>query len=496
MANKKIGLYLGVNSMGGVVVTNNKITSSTRYDMSSLEDEAKVENLHEEVKWEALLNKTLRELKAEGKEVYVSLADKDFIFRSLEMPLMNRREIESSLTYEIEKYIPFKVEELMCDFNYTTFPKEKRVTISFVGMRESNFARASEIFTRLGLEPVVVEPSSLSLARVIKNIKKFSNLKNYALLDFVNTEAYLTFFYYDLPVFNRYFAVPRTEEGIDLEKFIEPIHLSFQYFQREFKAYEPDKFIVVSDSADEKLAALLKEELGKDMEMVTPMDLMNTEGLHVENLKAYGTASRDAISYKFKPVFLKRTKDQLEKGGFARKVPWRFGLISLVGGLCALFCATAFLFFNNKIATQQERINKESNELAFPDLINGLSVDEQAIILDTKSAETKILKNAPKVPEKMIYPFLVKLSKTTILPNGIWFDNFSFSSEPGKYKGNIIGYAFVGDSNKERVAINQFINNLKNNEDVKKVFSSVQMSTSQRLNIDGFDVTSFTITLE
>ena len=69
MAKTKIGLYLGVNSIGAVLADKTNIVSSAKFELASLDDEAKVENLNEDVKWEALINKTLREIGAQDKEI-------------------------------------------------------------------------------------------------------------------------------------------------------------------------------------------------------------------------------------------------------------------------------------------------------------------------------------------------------------------------------------------------------------------------------------------
>ena len=219
---KNIGLYLGANSVGVVAVENKKVVSLAKFALSSLEEEAKVESLCEDVKWEALINKALREVGADTKDVYVTLADKDFIFRSFPMPLMKKSEIESSVIYEIEKHIPFKINELRWDYSYSTVSKEKRVDTSFIGMKNDNFEKVKKILGNLELNPQVVEPACLSLVRAIKSDKKFASLKNFAVLDYTNSEAYLTFYYNDLPVFNRYLTVSKDQ---DVEKFVESVRM-------------------------------------------------------------------------------------------------------------------------------------------------------------------------------------------------------------------------------------------------------------------------------
>ncbi|MDD4183722.1 MAG: pilus assembly protein PilM, partial [Candidatus Omnitrophica bacterium] len=244
MGKKKIGIYLGLNSIGAVAMEGKKVLSSVKYDLSSVEEEAKVESLNEEIRWQALINKILREIGSEEKEVYVSLADKDFIFRSLEMPLMTKKNIDSSLVFEIEKYIPFKIEELMWDYSYVRYPKEKKLNISFVGIRETNIYKVQEMFSHLNLMTVTIEPSSLSLVKVLKTSKQFSQIKNFALLDATDSESYLTFFYEDLPVFSQYITIAKKGNVLDTDKFIESVRLSFQYFKREFRTYDLEKFIM------------------------------------------------------------------------------------------------------------------------------------------------------------------------------------------------------------------------------------------------------------
>ena len=74
---RRVGLYFGVNSIAGVVIENKKIKSLAKFDLSSLEGDEGKKSLGQEVRWEALINKTLRSLGVEAKNVYLSIADWD-----------------------------------------------------------------------------------------------------------------------------------------------------------------------------------------------------------------------------------------------------------------------------------------------------------------------------------------------------------------------------------------------------------------------------------
>lgn len=67
MSKRQVGLYLGVKSVGVVVVERKKLVSLCELDLSSLEEEARLESLNEEIRWEALINKALRGRSKRGR---------------------------------------------------------------------------------------------------------------------------------------------------------------------------------------------------------------------------------------------------------------------------------------------------------------------------------------------------------------------------------------------------------------------------------------------
>jgi hypothetical protein len=486
MHKRRVGLYLGVSSVGGVLIEGKKVISLAKFDLLSLEEEAKVEVLDEEIRWEALINRTLREIGAEEKEVYVSLGDKDFIFRSFEIPLMKKKEIEHSLSYEIEKYIPFKMEELVWDYEYTAFPKEKKMSISFLGMREDAFLRSKDIFSRIGIKPLIIEPSSLSLARLLKSLKAFARLKNFALLDFNEFEGYLTFFSYNLPVFNHYIMIPRKEEGINLEKFIESVRLSFQYFRREFKSYDLDKFIIISRMDNEELVSALGEEISTQIEVLNPYHFGIKSPASLENLKALGVAFRDYYPCKFNPVLMKAEEDIEEK--VLKVAPLNIGLVSFLIGGGLIFSLILSVFLGDRI--DKFKLKSEKEKIIIPPSLEGLSWRKIKEVIEEKEGNVTNLKKL-KGTFKRISPFLEKVP--SLIPQGLWLERLDLSLKGNKYQGELRGWIFLGDSYKERKGIDTFIITLKNDEISKEMFSDIETVSSQRKKIKDIELTAFTI---
>lgn len=489
MSKRKVGLYLGVSCAAAVVVENRKVISLSKFDLSSVEEE-NPDALNDEVRWEALVNRTLREAGAEeDKDIYVSVTDRDFIFRSFEMPLMKRREITSSLVYEIEKYIPFKTEELRWDYRFASFPKEKKIDISFVGIREDSLRNIQDVLKRLNLNPVYIEPSALSVVRAVKSLPRFSQCKNFALLDYTSSEAYLTFFYSSLPIFNRYLVIPKEGGSFNWEKLIEAVRLSFLYFKREYKFYEPDKMIILGASQNDNLIAALKDDLQTEMETVALDSFISRENRELEHIKAWGVVERESYPASFSPALL--TTD-IHLSGKAEKIaPLKTGLIVSLG-IAGIIAGIGFNFFvNNKLGIEKQAITQADREISLPAGINSWGKIESEI--DNIKGRVRSLEKL-SVPLNKISPFLSRLPY--FLPQGLWLDSLEMAAYDSRYKIILRGNIFLSDAYQERLEIDEFILSLKDKEEVKSIFSNIQMTSSERRKTGEFMVTFFTIKLE
>lgn len=492
--DKRVGLYLGVNSVGVAVIQGKDILSLGKVEFSSLDDSGG-EIKNEDIRWEALINKTLREVGSDVKEVYVSLSDRDFILRLLEMPLMKKKEIESSLIYEIEKYIPFKIGDLVWDYDYVNFPRERKISLSFVGIKEGNFQRIKSILSRLDLKTLRIEPSYISLARVMKSLKKFAQLKNFVILDFTQAEASLTFFQQYLPVFNRYIIVPKKEEGIDLDNFVESVNFSFQYFKREFKSYKLDKFLIIGDSNLDSLVSPLKEGLQVDVEAVSSYDLTNRNNAKVENVKAFGTAGLEYLPYKFKP-YLRKTE---ERSVSSEKVQVNIALSPGLLGVLIGIGLVATLFFSfmwrSDLIERRSILKARKKSIAVPADLDGLTWEAKAEVLHKEEKRIKFLKELLSSFVRFS-PFFEKLASEDIFPSRLWLSDLDITGEPGEFKAVLTGYIFRNDDYEERLGVDEFISNLRGDKTISSIFNKIELDFSSRYELGEFEVTSFSVVLE
>ncbi|MCF7878615.1 MAG: pilus assembly protein PilM, partial [Candidatus Omnitrophica bacterium] len=387
MAKKEqIGLYLGVNSVAASLVEARKLVSSACADISS--DQDSVEKLQENVRIQASLNKIMREAHIDSKEINLSAADKNFIFRYLELPLMRKKDIESALFFEIEKYIPFKTKELIWDYQYVRSRRDKKTKVSFVGMRENNYKEIKEILSQLDLSLKSLEPASISLARLVKSNKDFSKDKDFVILDVSSHEGYLTFFHDELPVFNRHFDISKTEGEFDKDKFVEAVNYSFQYFRREYKKANIGKIIAVGSVLDKQVISSLEETLRLEVKKVLPSELVSFQKeLSSEEIKSSGVALRKTLSYKFNPILEEREEPLAAETAKVVDITtgWRYQILTglLIIGLLGSYFFWSFL--NQRVEAKKESIITEEKNIEVADSLAGLS--KQAV--EEKVAEKK-----------------------------------------------------------------------------------------------------------
>lgn len=491
---KTVGLYLGVNSLGVAVASGRTLVSLSEFAFSGSGDQEGVAD--EDVRLEALINKAIRESGTDVEEVYLSLADRDFIFRSLEIPLMRKTEVESSLVYEVEKFIPFKITELEWTYADVRFPKEKKMGVSFIGIRESNLERIREILSRLGLKATFIEPSSLSLIRTLKSVRRFSKLDNFALLDLTEQESHLTFFQNDLPIFNRYLTIPKKAGSFDAAKFSESVDFSFQYFKREFRSYKLDKFILVSDIENQELIKLLSESLQIEVEVVSPADITGHNNARVESVKAFGAAVSEQTPSAFKSSFRKtKVSQEGEMLEVVTEAPaFRVGLLAaLLGvGLIANFFISVVM--GNEVSLKAREVKNQEEAVAVPKELVGFSWDEYQGVVDKLAADLEKLQTIKSSFNNLSEMFKA-LSSRRVLPEGLWLEDFRIIHSDQKYAAAVSGCIFRDDDYKERLGLDDFIARLKSDYSIQRIFSNIQIDSSRRQKKKEFEVTCFSITL-
>ncbi|MCM8773793.1 MAG: PilN domain-containing protein [Candidatus Omnitrophica bacterium] len=488
--SKRVGLYLGENFVSSVVLEGRRIISFFKMNLSHLR-KSDEQNLDEVTLWELAISKSLKEVKAEGG-VFVSLADKDFIFRIFQLPRMNKKEIASALTYGMADSLPFKIEELMCDYRYITNHKLKKLEVSFLGIKTSLYNKYKDIFFNMDINVLNIEPSAISLVRLVKLMPAMREAKNFALLDVSNEEAYITFFYKDLPVFNRYLKMLEDKSKDGTDKLLEEVRISLRYFQREFRWQSLDTLVIICDSNLKDILSSLKD-MEMEILLFTPLDIVNRDDINVSHLKAYGVALSGKLPYNFNPK-LKEIKPQptsFPKTTFDLS-SLNFKLIGIISVLGILFCFGLNAFLGNLLFNKEVDLKRKEESLQLPEFIKNSSLEEINSFYQEKERKLLSLKNRFAQIVR-ISPFLQRLP--SILTEGLWLDTIDFKLLEGKANLSISGYVFLINPAKEKMSFDKFVSNLRGSEEFKKIFSQIELKSTERIDMRGRNVLRFLINL-
>jgi len=497
MAKTSVGIYVGVNAIAAVVTQGKKIISFGKQSLSSLDEEPGIETFDENIRLEALINKTLREAGTDSRSVFVSINDKEFFLRSFELPSMSKKEVEVSVGFEAEKHIPFSINDVTWDCIYARKRTDKNLIVSFIGMRDPIHARYQSIFEHLDLSVLLMEFSSFSLARLVCSLKQFSKRENFALLDFSEKESYITFYYNKLPIFSRYLTVPVRDGVIEAGKFNEQIRISWEYFKREFKLYEVENLAVVCDPTNASLFSDLKDDLGVEVDIILPEELTGSRDLEVEHLKAYAAATLHQYHFPFR-IALKKPSEELEKE-VARPLPpinkSLIGVVSVIGVLGLFFL---YLVMSNRVSVETLALNKKEAEMSVPAYLQDKSfVDLEKLFFENGNVIRAMDERRSSL--RKLFPVLDPLSEQgeeSLLRNGLWLERIVYIQERGSTSFDIFGYAFLNDPEEERQSVNQFLDELKSQERFNQTFSRIDLIYREERDLGDYVATSFNIRLE
>lgn len=499
-----IGFYLGQDSLYIASSNSGRNYSFQEYPLEQLDSA----NEGEELKLEVLINKASREFTISEKDkIYFVLEDRYFIFRSFIIPVMNRNEIESSIVFEIEKYIPFKIEDMVWNYSYQKLPDAKKIIVSFAGMKREVYDKLSQPFSQLGLKLYAIEPSCLCLLRLVRNISMYNKMSWFALMDITLSGSYLNFFHRTLPVFSRTLFSSKGESlyeakrvssasVLSSEKLAEEARFSLQYFNREFRSYELEKVLVLADKGNEDVISTLNKSVSSEIEQIAPEDILSFPGqeLTVGHIKAYGAANfaRAVSANKFVP-FLEDQATCFIGGskGLPDLVSVTVAGTLVVLGLCGIFLFNMAL--NNNLDYREKRLKRKEAETSLSDNLKYRKLSEIENIAEEREKEVNTLKTQF---ERFIDTSEVTGRVGELITEGLWLrDVFVRTSDPDNPEMEISGYVYLNNPGREAGSLDEFITNIRNDDLIKNIFPMIDLLGKGNESIRGIQVTRFRIKL-
>ncbi|MFH0790436.1 MAG: pilus assembly protein PilM [Candidatus Omnitrophota bacterium] len=517
MSSLSLGIYFGSKLITLVETSGKKILNTLqiqRLVCAPLSSNELDEKIPDEVKMVALLKEELRKTKISAKDVTISLSGKDLIIRNFEIPVLPPNELFNAVNFEVKKYIPFKVEDLISDFQTEQDKLNRRIQVLYVGIKKETLNKYISIISQLNMKLNTIEYSAFSVLKLLKlTSSEEKGVMGVMSLDFSEEEEInFTILENGFPLFSRDITLTNKQEeisktqgvtlGVIFEKLKTEIRISLDYYNRKFPSKKIEKaFFICSGEYRSELETFFKE-------MVLPVQFIDTsvytgsaQPYDLSIIKGYGSSLAKVIKTNLKINILaakeKEFKDKNKASvsvdvkslfsGF--KLDVRFVLVGLV------VCGLTFAFGLYRKQPLQKELS--SIILLRP---QGLTVNTGGSYEELTSAEQEYKKKLGAMDNLITkQPYLTDILDVLprVLPEDIRLNSFLYTKTNDKIELKLQGAIYLDDSDKEFKLINSFISKLNENRNFRKYFRDIKPLNIEhaQITLNGTEVSgsSFTV---
>lgn len=510
----ELGIYFGPKTISIVETKGKKLLNHAQIQQATISRGELEEKVPQEVKTIeiiALFKDELRRSKIESKGATLSLSGKDLIIRTFEIPQLPKEELASAVIFEAKKYIPFRVEDLISDFQFIQDKESRTNQVIFIGVKKETLDTYISILKQLDIKINAIEYSAFGLSRYLalagigdKGVVAVlgADLKG-------EDEVNFTVFENGFPLFSRDIALaagPAGELGSPAEatdtlgKLKTEIRVSLDYFHRKFPNKNVRKtLLLASPEARTDLEAALTE-MGLS---VTYTDLEKIIGssapYNLSIAKGYSASLSKAIKSAVK-VNLLTARVRLKPEAKEKLLP--FEAAPLLAGLKVdvrmillgvAICAAAFAYGRY----QMEPVNKELNQirLSRPE-VPGISPDTTIEQLSEKETEIKRKTNTlDNLIKKQIYLTRILDAIPRLTPKEMWLGRLAFSArkERGRADLTLEGMVYMEDADREFEAVNRFLESIRKNPEFTRYFKDISIVSIDRRQTEKVTATNFAI---
>lgn len=454
----------------------------------------------------ALLKDEIRKSKIEAQEATISLSGKDLIIRNFEIPLLPREELSSAINFEVKKYIPFKVEDLISDFQLKYDKSSHANQVLFTGVKKDVLDKYISVLGQLGLKIAAIEYSAFSLIRCLK----LAGLRDTGVVGILGAdlsqedEVNFTVLEDGFPLFSRDIALvggPEefqgtvvTEAGANLKKLKTEIRISLDYYQRKFPQKSIKKMFLISNPDYRSDLETIMMDTGLPMEFVDVARIIERPtAFSLSFLKSYSSSLSKTIKTNVKVDLLaarakviKKREVRAEAALTGLSLDFRYVFL----GLMILIATFSFGLYRTQLLRKELR--RVTGMRTAVSTVSPEANYEQLTAIESEY-KTKIdaLNN---LVEKQLYftDFLDNLPR--LLPRGIWFTNLSLNRrEEFRVELSLEGWAFLADSSKEFNVVNEFVAKLKQDPKFAKYLPVIEIDSLRREQLSSQTATKFSI---
>lgn len=497
---RSLGIYFGLKKIGIVEADGKRIISSSSISIDSQAAGA------EPVESRAfpLIKEVLRKNLVEAKSACLTIPGKDLIIRTFYLPVLPANEMQSAVRFEVKKYIPFKTEELICDFRTVYDKVERKNLVLFAGIKKEAANRYISLLTQLGLKAESLEYSGFSMLRLLYA----TGMRETETVAVVNVdiaeddEVNFVVLENGFPMFDRDIILPEAavpaqpgaaeSSALDrLEKLRTELRISMDFYLRKFPSQAVKKIIFIAPAEMRiELENFAKERSASfrfvDARVLTDRPIAFSTCV----FKAYSAALRRSVPLKIAMDLLSASQKEPVRpvGSFglpALNIDFKFIIIgSLILGLT---------FFWGQFRKGPVKEDRDTTIAMRPKVVS-LPADSPLDVIQARKAEIehKIRMVNVTMKERVFLTAAVD-ALPRLIPQGLWLADIAFRQTAGSLDMEINGFGYLGDNAQEIETVNKFKSALKDDPSFGKLFQTIEIERVNQQQYEQKTVSSFRI---
>ena len=494
-----LGLYFGPSTINIVESQGNKILKHIKIPTFTIAvGEALSEKVTAEVKIATIIKDEFKKHEITGREVTVTLSGQELVVRNFDMIAMPSSELSVAINFEAKKYIPFKLEEMVFDYQWKFDNIAKKNKVLFLGTKKEVLDKYINALKQAGLKINAVEYSAFSLLRLVSQSAPINKgvLAVMAIDSAEEDEANFVILEDGFPLFSRdvmFGSASQEAPSVDetpadnlLEKIKRETRISFDYFHRKYPQKNIAKVLLVCSDEQHTNFEVFIKEMGMAVQYIdTASYIGKVDRYSLGFIKGYSATLSKSIKIGLTNNLLTPQKAIKAKG--KNEIDLQAQVTSLLSGvkldirvlmLGAAICISVFMFGMYRTAPLQGKFDNMTKSYPVVTSVKRNASYEELTAKESEfNVKNKQLRNLIK---EQVYLTELLNVLPRLLADGVWLENLSFKSEENKLMLTLAGSAYFNDGNKEFEEVNNLVGTLQNEPVIKKYFKEITLVSLDR----------------
>jgi type IV pilus assembly protein PilM len=485
-----VGIYFGARLISIVETSGKTILNNIQINRSAFSAGGLEEKVPDEIKIVTAVVDELNRNKVKAREANICLAGKDLIIRTFEMPVLSSSELPTAVNFEVKKYIPFKVTDLVSDFQALLDKTSRKNIILFAGIKSETLDRYLNIVEQLKIKTVSIEYAAFSAIRLLQltgqKDKGIIGLLSVGLQE--DEETNFTILLNGFPLFSRDINLTAGLEDLAkpdksqlneiLEKLKTEIRVSLDYYHRKFPVKNIQKIFFLSPPDYRAELEGFMQELGfsaqyldiaRYMGKPAAFNLSAIRGYSCALFKVKKTPLRiSLLAARAKPKPKVSLDKEVQEEQYLKKFLTGLRIQPLVALVSVLLCLGFFLLgVYQRLPAQKKLLETISLR---PKVVTVDKESSYEALVDKDNEYKAEIETFAKLIKQEFYNTMILEAIPSLLPKQAWLAFVGFTKDESKAEFLIRGTIYLNDSQKEIELVHEFLAKLRHSPVLTKYF--------------------------